>query len=94
MVQRYFDDNPMLENGLFGYAPVAFNDVKSYRDDIVEGTYKNINDKFVEIGFSSNKSKSINGVEFYFQRFREFVVIRYWNDGVSQTYSRALSFTE
>ena len=94
MVQKYFDDNPMMENGLFGYAPVAFNDVKSYRDDIVEGQYMNINDKYVEIEFSSDKSKARNGVEFYFQRFREFVVIRYWNDGVSQTYSRAFSFSE
>jgi len=77
LIQKHFDDNPMIENGMMGFVSVNINNRDEILDDIKFGTYRGKYDDYKFIGDRTNGERTYVMREFMYQKYRRFVVVRY-----------------
>ena len=97
LIQNYFISNPMVENGFSFYSNVDIDNLQSMLDDLKYGTYENKLNYYKYIGVKNTGANDFSQIEFIFQRFRKFVVVRYTANkisGIKKVSTRSFEFYE
>ena len=81
LIQNYFISDPMIENGFWFDSDVDISNLQSMLDDIKYGTYQNQLNYYKYIGVNNRGTKNFSQIEFIFQRFRNFVIVKYTSNG-------------